>query len=42
MDFWASLWMILLWASAGAFGLITLFILYGFVRGLLRRSGDAQ
>lgn len=41
MDFWVSLWTVLLWTSAGAFGLIALFILYGFVRRLLGRARDA-
>jgi hypothetical protein len=42
MDFWVTLWTILLWASASAFGLIALFILYEFVRRLLGGARIAQ
>lgn len=36
MDFWIGLWTVLLWASAGAFGLVTLYILVGALARLFR------
>ena len=38
IDGWVALWTILLWMSAGAFGLVTIYVLSGFVRNL-RKSG---
>ena len=34
LDGWVTLWTVLLWVSAGAFGLVTIYVLYGFVRRL--------
>ena len=28
MDFWIGLWTVLLWASAGAFALVTVYIVF--------------
>ena len=36
IDGWVSLWTVLLWLSAGAFGLVTIYVLYGLIRGLRR------
>jgi len=34
VDDWVTLWTVLLWVSAGAFGLVTIYVLCGFVRRL--------
>lgn len=34
MEFWVTLWTVLLWASAIAFGLVALYILAGAARKL--------
>jgi hypothetical protein len=38
MESWVTLWIILLWLSAGAFGLVTIYVL----GGLLRRFGKSS
>ena len=37
MDFWVGLWTVLLWASAGAFALVTLYIVASAIRNLCAR-----
>ncbi len=39
MEFWIGLWTFLLWASAAAFGLVTVYILAGALRTLIQRRG---
>jgi hypothetical protein len=34
MDFWVTLWTVLLWASTIAFGLVSLYIVAGAVKKL--------
>ena len=36
IDSWVSLWSVLLWLSAGAFGLVTIYVLVGFIRRLVK------
>lgn len=40
MDFWVTLWTLLLWGSAGAFALVTLYILSGALARLFRGTGE--
>lgn len=37
VESWATLWIILLWFSSGAFGLVTLYVAGGYLRQVLRR-----
>lgn len=34
LEGWVALWTVLLWVSAGAFGLVTIYVSWGFVRRL--------
>ena len=35
MEFWIGLWTVLLWTSAFAFGLVTLYIVVGALRNFI-------
>ncbi len=37
LDSWIVLWSMLLWVSAGAFALVTVFVVVGYARGILRK-----
>ena len=37
LESWVVLWSMLLWVSAGAFALVTAYILVRYARGLLRK-----
>ena len=39
MDFWIGLWTVLLWASAAAFGLVTVYIVVSSLRNLIGKGG---
>ena len=37
LESWVVLWSMLLWVSAGAFALVTAYVLVHYARGLLRK-----
>ena len=37
MEFWTGVWTSLLWLSAGAFGLLAVYILVGAIKGLFEK-----